>query len=124
SQSHEDIERERKVAGIMIKNRVDGLIVAVTKNTVDMTLLEKFRSVGIPVMCIVREPQNHAFNYVAVDNVKGAVKATNFLIKRGHSRIAHIMGPETLQVSQLRFQGYRQALKANNIPVDMELVKV
>src|SRR6185437_1453681 len=50
TQSHEDITREENIASIMIRNRVDGVIVAITKNTVDMAALEKFKLVGIPVM--------------------------------------------------------------------------
>jgi len=124
SQTHEDVVKEENIANVMIKNRVDGLIVAVTKNTVDMTFFEKFKTVGIPVMCIVREPQNHSFNCVSIDNEEGAFKATDFLIKKGHRKIAHIMGPQTLQISQCRLEGYKQALKKNMIPLNMELVKV
>jgi LacI family transcriptional regulator len=108
----------------MIRNRVDGVIVAITKNTVDMAVLEKFKLVGTPVVCLVREPQNHCFNYVSMDNKEGAFKATDFLIKKGHSRVAHIMGPTTLQISQVRFEGYKQALQKNKIPFDTQLVKV
>lgn len=123
TQSHEDVKKEENIANVMIRNRVDGLIVAVTKNTVDMALFQKFKSVGIPVICIVREPQNHLFTHVSVDNVEGAFKATNFLIKRGHRRVAHIMGPATLQISLVRLEGYKKALKKNNIPLDLQLVK-
>jgi LacI family transcriptional regulator len=89
-----------------------------------MAVLEKFKLVGTPVVCVVREPQNHCFNYVSVNNKEGAFKATDFLIKKGHSRVAHIMGPTTLQISQVRFEGYKQALQKNKIPFDKQLVKV
>ncbi len=124
SQTHEEVIKEENIANVMIKNRVDGLIIAVTKNTVDMTIFDKFKSVGIPVICIVREPKNHSFNYVSINNLEGAFIATVFLIKKGHQRIAHIMGPETLQISQLRLEGYKQALQKNGIPLDKDLVKV
>ena len=123
-QTHEDVSKEENIANVMLKNRVDGLIVAVTKDTVDMTFFEKFNSVGIPVVCIIREPNNHSFNCISINNEEGGFKATNFLIEKGHRRVAHIMGPKTLQISQLRLQGYRQALEKNNIPFDEELVKV
>jgi DNA-binding LacI/PurR family transcriptional regulator len=124
TQSHEDVVKEENIVDIMIRNRVDGVIVAITKNTVDMAFLEKFKVVGIPVMFMVREPLNHSFNYVSVNNKDGAIKATDFLIKKGHLRIAHLMGPETLQISQIRFEGYKEVLQKNKIPLDMKLVKV
>lgn len=123
AQSHEDVKKEENIANVMIRNRVDGLIVAVTKHTVDMELFHKFNSVGIPVMFIVREPQNRSFSYVAVNNVEGAFKATNFLIQKGHKRIAHLMGPKTLQISHTRLKGYKLALEENHIPWDPTLVK-
>ncbi|HEV2832923.1 MAG TPA: LacI family DNA-binding transcriptional regulator [Hanamia sp.] len=123
TQSHEDIIKEENIVNIMIRSRVDGVILAITKNTVDMSFLEKFKLVGIPVMCIVREPQNHSCNYVSLNNKHGAFQATRHLIKRGHTRIAHIMGPETLQISQVRFEGYKQAMEKYNLPLDNQLVK-
>lgn len=123
TQSHEDVAKEAKVAHVMLKNRVDGLIVAITKNTIDMSLFDSFKSVGIPVMCIIREPQTQSLNCVSINNKDGAFKATNFLIKKGHKRVAHIMGPETLQISRLRYEGYIEALKKNKIKVDEALVK-
>jgi LacI family transcriptional regulator len=122
NQTHEDVVKEENIANMMIKNRVDGIIVAVTKNTVDLAFLEKFKSVGIPVMCIVREPKNHRFNCVSIDNQEGAFKATNFLIERGHCRVAHLMGPETLQISRFRLEGYKKALLKNSLPFDPQLV--
>ena len=123
-QTHEDTIKEGKIANVMIKNRVDGLIVAVTKNTVDMTVFQKFNSVGIPVMCIVRQPKDHSFNCVSINNKEGAFTATDYLIEKGHKRIAHIMGPESLQICQLRLEGYKEALQEKEIPFDPELVKV
>ncbi len=123
AQSHENTCKEESIVNMMIRNRVDGLIAAVTKNTIDMTLFEKFRTVGIPVIHIVREPRNDCFSYVSVNNEEGAFKATNFLIRKGHKRVAHIMGPKTMPISIARFEGYKRALKKNHIPFDETLVK-
>jgi len=124
SQSQEDVDKEEKITNVMIRNRVDGVIVAITKNTVEMRLFEKLISLGIPVVCIAREPKSASFNYVLSNNQEGAYKATDFLIKKGHRRIAHIMGPLSMQTSKVRFEGYKQALQKHKIPIDPELVKV
>ncbi|MCR6722639.1 MAG: LacI family transcriptional regulator [Chitinophagaceae bacterium] len=116
TQSHEDVKKEEKIANLMISNRVDGVIVAVTKGTVDMSLFQKFKRVGIPVVCIARGVSDATFSYVSANNVDGAAKATEFLIKRGHKRIAHISGPKTLHISQARYQGYENALKKAKFP--------
>ncbi len=124
SQTHEDVTKEENVVNVMIRNRVDGVIVAITKNTVDMLLFEKLISMGIPVVCVAREPKGGSFHYVSSNNLEGAYKATHFLIIEGHRRIAHIMGPLSMRTSQVRLEGYKQALTKNKIPLDERLIKV
>jgi Transcriptional regulators len=123
SQSHEEVEKEQKITNLMISNRVDGVIVAITKNTTDMQLFQKLNSFGIPVVCISRRPADHSFNYVLSDNKEGALKATEFLIKKKHKRIAHLMGPAHMQTSKERLEGYKLALQKHNISFDPELVR-
>lgn len=123
SQSHEDVDKEEAITNVMISNRVDGVIVAITKNTENMALFQKLVSIGIPVIFIARQPGDHSFNYVLSDNTEGAQKAVEFLIKKKHRRISHIMGPANMQTSQARFKGYKLALQKHKIPFDDELVK-
>ena len=123
AQSHEEVAIQEKIMNVMIRNRVDGVIVAITKNTVDMQLFRDLESMGIPVVFIAREPPSPAFNYVVTTNEEGSFNATEFLIKKGHTRIAHLMGPVSMQTSLVRMQGYKKALLANNLAVDNELVK-
>lgn len=124
SQSHEDPANEEKIVDLMKRNRVDGVIVAITKKTQDVSSFEKLENIGIPVVFISRPPKDESFDYVIADNEDGAFKATEFLIKRGHQRIGHLMGPESMPVSQLRLKGYRMALQKNKIEFDPALVKV
>ena len=34
------------------------------------------------------------------------------------------MGPESMRISQMRLEGYKQALQKNKIPIDCDLIKV
>jgi LacI family transcriptional regulator len=124
SQSHEDVAHENKIIDIMIRNRVDGVIVAITKNTNDMSSFYKLIDIGIPVVFFSRSPQEPSFNYVSANNEDGAMKAMEYLFKKGHKRIAHIMGPTSMQVSQIRFEGYKKALHKHHIAFDASLCKV
>jgi LacI family transcriptional regulator len=124
SQSHEDPATEEKIVDLMKGNRVDGVIVAITKKTQDMSPFQKLQNIGIPVVFFARPPKDDSFDYVTADNEGGAFKATEFLIKKGHKRIGHLMGPESLSVSYIRLQGYKRALQKNKIRFDPELVKV
>lgn len=61
---------------------------------------------------------------VASDNLTGAITATNYLISLGHRRIGHLSGRPDLRSSELREQGYRQALQEAGITFDPALVRV
>jgi len=123
SQSHEDPANEERIVDLMKRNRVDGLIVVITKKTEDMSPFLNLKNIGIPVVFFARPPKDDSFNYVTVDNEGGAFKATEYLIKKGHKRVGHLMGPESMAISQKRLQGYRTALQKNKIEFDPSLVK-
>lgn len=124
SQTGEDVATEERITTMMIRNRVDGVIVAITKNTESMVHFEKLLAIGIPVICIAREPKSPSFHFVSSNNKEGAFKATKFLIKNGHRRIAHLTGPESMKTAQVRLEGYQQALSKHNLSFDADLVKV
>ena len=91
SQSHEDVVNEEKITNVMIRNRVDGVIVAITKNTVDMALFQKLISLGIRCCALQENLKTHLIIMYYPTIKKVAYKATEFLIKIGHRRIAHMM---------------------------------
>lgn len=123
SQSHEDVQKEEKIVDVMVRHRVDGVIVSITKNTTDMQPFLKLLSMGIPVVCIGREPKGAMFDFVSSNNHEGGFAATEFLIKKGHTQIAHLMGPEGMRTSHARYEGYKAALEAHHIPYRAELVQ-
>ena len=77
---------------------------------------------GIPVVFIARPPKDGNYDHVTSDNEGGAFKATEFLIKKGHKVIGHIMGPESMAVSHTRLAGYKRALETYGIAFDANLV--
>jgi DNA-binding LacI/PurR family transcriptional regulator len=60
---------------------------------------------------------------VIIDNISGAKEATKYLIEKGHRRIGFVMGRADLTDSSDRLEGYRQALKEANIPIDESLIQ-
>ncbi|EPN46965.1 LacI transcriptional regulator, partial [Pseudomonas syringae pv. actinidiae ICMP 18807] len=47
---------------------------------------------------------------VFADNHQGGRLATDYLIRHGHRRIAHVSGPPALMSARERYAGYREAL--------------
>lgn len=59
---------------------------------------------------------------VMIDERAAARKLTEYLIERGHQRIAFQRGKENQNATQERFRGYREALAAAKLDFDPELV--
>jgi LacI family transcriptional regulator len=77
-----------------------------------------------PVVAVDPHVGASSFPTVASDSLTGAMAATEYLLSLGHRRIGHLSGRPDLRSSELREQGYRQALDEAGIPFDPDLVKV
>lgn len=122
SQTFECEKKESSILEMLLRDRVDGIIVALTKNTTDLTPFKKLESMGIPVVYFARSPKDLSCITVSSNNLAGACDATTFLINKGHHRIAHLKGPANMQTSDIREAGYLKALTENNIPVNREYI--
>lgn len=122
SQTHEDHEKETGIVENMIRNRVDGVIIAISKNTRDVNMFKRLMHTGIPVVFFSRAFSEPEFDFVATDNEGGSFTAVKFLIDKGHTRIAHLMGPSFLRTTHQRLEGYKKALEKYGLTYDPELV--
>lgn len=120
--SKEKLQREVDVINTLLNMRIDGLIIAPSKETVSYDHLEAIVNRGIPLIFIDRYCESVPASRVLVDDYNGAFQAVEHLISTGRKRIAHIAGPETLSNSRQRLSGYLGALKKYNIPVEDELI--
>ena len=77
--------------------------------------LEDALASAIPCVVINNYVEDLEVSCVAIDNSGGAEMAVNYLISLGHRKIAHIMGDLVTQAAAERFEGYKRALKRNNI---------
>lgn len=121
-QSYDDQEKEIKVVEAMKHQRVDGLIISLSKKTYKyehLAVLEKF---GIPVVYFDRVPPFKA-NKVYCDLYKGTVELVWWLFSKGYKRIAFINGPDRLQASKERLNGYIEGISKKKLKIDMQLVE-
>lgn len=81
-------------------------------------------SSATPVVAVDPHVGASSLPTVASDNLAGATMATERLIALGHRRIAHLSGRPDLRSSELREEGYRQALDQAGIRFDPDLVRV
>ncbi len=67
---------------------------------------------GIPAISISERFEDAGYPHVGTDNQKAAFDATRYLIDQGHTKIAHITGPEGNILTRDRLSGYVQAMTA------------
>jgi LacI family transcriptional regulator len=79
---------------------------------------------GMPMVFFDRVTDSLKASQVVVDDYDGAFKAVELLISKGCKKIAHLAGPESLEISNYRKQGYIDALTKYGLGADPELIVV
>jgi LacI family transcriptional regulator len=113
SSSNDDPQLEQDEISLMVRRRIDVLIVASCQENAK-TLRTVAREV--PLVLLDRKFKDFDANFVGTDDVLVGKMATEHLIQMGYRRIAHIGGKKT-STSLGRFQGYRNALARHKISV-------
>jgi LacI family transcriptional regulator len=112
--SDEDPELEEQEINQLLARRLDTLIIASCRTTVD--LFFRIQNQKIPYVLIDRWLPGLSSNFVGVDDEAVGVLATRHLIDIGCKRIAHIRGPET-SPGLRRLQGYKRALMESGMKI-------
>jgi LacI family transcriptional regulator len=107
------VEKERMYMEMLIRQRVDGLIVSSSGNTG-----EYYRSLdktGVPIVFLNRLPAFMTSDVIMTNNIFGGYSATEHLIKHGYKNIAIISGPFSISTGKDRLTGYLRALEDYNL---------
>lgn len=111
--THDDVEREAAYFAAAVQRGVDGvLFISATDHNIG---LDSVRATGIPAVAIDRVPVTHSGPSVTLDNVKVGRLAAEHLSDLGHTRMAHISGPQTALMSRQRLQGFQRVLDARGV---------
>ena len=123
TQSHESQERE-KVNVLHLSSRgVDGLLVSLSSESVDISYLKELHDKGLPIVFFDRVTDEIETHKVVANNYMGAFHATEHLIFQGFKKIAHITSAPSLSISKERLDGYKAALEKHDIPYSESLVR-
>ncbi|ELK48461.1 LacI family DNA-binding transcriptional regulator [Halobacillus sp. ACCC02827] len=102
------------------QRQVDGMIMLSPKME-ERLMLEI--SNEFPIVLATAHLASSNIPFVSIDNKKSGWKATEHLIRLGHKRIACISGPLRMPLSELRYEGYRQAMIEHGLGVDERFVR-
>jgi LacI family transcriptional regulator len=122
SQSHDDPKREKQIVETMRRNRVDGIIVSVSKNSGDYKHFQELEEFNIPVVFFDRAPEMPGAISVTCSLNKSTVAMVDLFVKKGIKRIGFINGPGAISLTQERADGYREGLVKNKLKEEKELI--
>lgn len=106
--SDEKTEIERKQASLMLRRRIDGMIIIPAPNDDGYLRGEMFSRVHI--VTLDRPAPNTRFDSIVVNNRAGAKAGIEHLIGHGHRRIAFLGLSKALFTMQARYNGYKEAM--------------
>ncbi len=114
--SARDLAAQEEAAEILLDRRVDGVIVFATSHLGDDHYLRELAAAGVPVLTINRVLDDPHVLQVRFDNQGGAAAVVEHLVSLGHTRIAHVAGPQTRLTALQRLEGYRTVLERHHLP--------
>jgi LacI family transcriptional regulator len=115
-----EVNEEATFLRLFEEKCVDGIIFTCSgKIKKSLSILNEL---SIPKVILDRRLDDLSIPTVTVDNTKGAYIATSHLIRNGKQKILFISGPDQLQSSLDRLNGYKQALAENQLRVEPELI--
>ncbi len=117
-QSNENYLREVINMQALLDHRVDGLLVSVSKSTLDFSHLKQ----AVPIVFFDRTCDEISSDRVVTNDFEGARMVVSHLVKRGCRSILHLAGPQHLNVGRERYNGYVHALKESGIKPKSSLV--
>jgi LacI family transcriptional regulator len=115
-----DASRERKLFEQMRARHVDGFVLATA--TLQDPLLAEAAAAELPVVLMNRLAQDYSFPAVSVDSEQGSRMAVAHLARLGHTRIAHIAGPQEASTGVGRLRGFRDGMASHGLEVDEGLI--
>lgn len=119
--AREDASRERELVTALLRRRVDALLIVPAGD--DHRYISDLGFDGRTVF-LDRPPVKTRADTVLINNAAGSRRAVNYLLDRGHERIAFVGDDLRLYTARERLGGYCRALLKAGVTPDPELISV
>ncbi|WP_297423089.1 LacI family DNA-binding transcriptional regulator [Clostridium sp.] len=112
------LEKEIRALNLLKEQRIKGVIMTpgFGAEQFNEKYMKTINNLNIPIILVSADVNFTKLNGVFVDNVQGSFDATNLLIKEGHTKIGIMTGLLSSEPVMDMLEGYKKALKENNIP--------
>lgn len=116
----EDPVEEKHYLSLLRSQRVDGIIIAPTREGADN--IENVIDRNVPIVLIDRSIDSLNHTAIVSDNYSGSYEAVEYLIGKGHRKIGFVAGIKGVQSTDQRLKGYKDALQDNGIKLKEEYI--
>lgn len=116
----DDSKREKMLLDGMLSRRVDAMILATAKRDHDVAV--EIVSQDLPLVLVNRVLDNHAIPSVSTDDMAGIRLAVNHLLALGHTKIAHLAGPQEFSTGANRIKSFYLTMNAAGIDVEPRMI--
>lgn len=122
-QSGDSYEREVSLLQSVFATRIDGLAIAVSKETEDMQHIKRLQNRGLPITFFDRANNVVRGNTIISDDYTGARLAVEHLWGQGYRKIAYVGANDPLLlINEVREEGYREALEDAGVTINEKWV--
>lgn len=124
-QSDNSVVQERRLVEYCTHLSVDGVLLALSAETSDLTHLDILHDCGIPVVLLDNTIETTKYSTVTIDDQDVGRDAAAYLLDRGHSRILGVFGDQRQRISAMRLRGFKQAHAERGLKLaDTQIVRM
>src|SRR5690625_488352 len=120
SNSDQNKDKELRLINTMLEKQVDGIVFMGGNITEEH--VEQISTASVPVVLAATYDGSGKIPSVNIDYEEAAFEATELLMSKGHKHPAFIYGQEDIELNNLKFSGYKRALKAANVEVNEDYI--
>lgn len=116
--THEDVDREKKIISLLLNGRADAIVMSVSSQTSDVSHLERLHERGVPLIFFDRICSGIPTTKFITNDYESAYEATKHLLQQGCKKISFLMLSKELSITKERLRGYKDAIKAAGMDPD------
>jgi LacI family transcriptional regulator len=116
--THEDVDREKKIISLLLNGRADAIVMSVSSQTSDVSHLERLHERGVPLIFFDRICSGIPTTKFITNDYESAYEATKHLLQQGCKKTSFLMLSKELSITKERLRGYEDAIKAAGFDSD------
>jgi len=109
--THEDVEKEKKIISLLMNGRADAIVMSVSGQTNEITHLVRLHDRGVPLIFFDRICESIPTTKFITNDYESSFEGTQHLIQQGCRKIAFLMLSKELSITKERHRGYLDAMR-------------